>query len=222
VALIAATYGPCRRCRRKQPHDSKGRCMACQIKARGKRRQDKGVRIGTRQEQPAALRTFGLRRTLADRMYSVALRAEQALGFPHGPRDYSVAHEVGCEMCGAYMGMPESLQCAHGWSRGANTIRYHSANTFGLCWHCHHNSTPTRTLLRTEHADIGARWLDWCTRAVGAAAWQQVCAAKSASTRALDLAAVMVDATQRVGKLPPGEVREWALGRLDAIAGKVS
>lgn len=216
--LHAAAFAPCRMCGRKTPHVVGRRggltCMLCRRRARGNARVSKGEQIGTRAPQPKGLARWGDRLRVADALYSVALRSEAAVGLLWSRAGHIAAavHPVGCEMCGAWPGQPARLQNAHGWSRSSRAIMFHPHNTFALCYPCHRRNTP-----RNSDAVEAPVWRAWCERAVGAEAWLRVCAAKSASRRGLDLAAVVLGARYRIGTLPPGDVREWALEREAAI-----
>lgn len=218
VMLQAASMERCRTCGRPTPHVVGRRgglsCMFCRRRLRARARVAKGEKIGTRQPQPKGLARWGDRLHVADSLYSVALRAEAALGllWSRVGHDAAVVHPAGCEMCGAWAGQPERLQNAHGWSRTSRAIMFHPHNTFALCYPCHRRHTP-----RNSDAVEAPVWRAWCERAVGTEAWLRVCAAKSASRRGQDLAAVVLDCRQRIAALPLGDVREWAQEREAAI-----
>lgn len=146
-------------------------------------------------------------------MYSIALRAAHAAGLatgwraPGGPQ-----FPAGCEMCGgrdcgAVPGRPELLQCAHGISRGAKSIRYHPENTFALGARCHFLNS-SRPVYGRADADIGRRWLDWCERVVGDR-WTFVLAAQRGGHGA-DHRLVVLEAAAKIRALQDPLCRTWA------------
>lgn len=217
MPLHASSIAPCQQCRGVRPHlqTRQGlRCMGCGTRRRRQQRREKGERIGTRRPQPVGLETWAARCKLADDLYSIALRARHAVGLVGEPRDLTVVHHAGCEMCGACADEPQRMQCAHGWSRRFYSIRFHPANTFSLCSQHHREFTPKSWAAADgDEAGVAIAWRGWCERAVGPEAWSLVCAARSCSKRGLDLEAIALDARIRIDALPAGPVREWAQER---------
>ena len=162
-----------------------------------------------RSRRPAALSRYGRLQELTDAYARVACRAEHALGV--AARRRGEANAAGCELCGAFAGdaflsSPASLQWAHGITRGAHAIRYHSDNTFALCSACHMLYTYSR---REE-------WPDVVQRLIGHEGWMRLLAARNAKRASVDLQLVVLECRQRVERLPEHPIKTWALERLRA------
>lgn len=98
--------------------------------------------------------------TLADRLHSIYVRANrdgcEMAGYPH--------HAKSCPGRGIH---PSELQCAHGWDRGAQAVRFDLCNTFALCPSCHVKYTR-------NHRQGDAQWHDWMALRIGESVYQEL------------------------------------------------
>lgn len=190
------------------PAERKAAAHAREVRSRAKARAraSKAARIAKRKTKPMSKPELI---DLADKLHSIYIRAQrngcELAGWPHAAKE-----------CPGRDLHPSELQCAHGWDRGAHSVRYDPSNTYAIEMRCHAKYTR-------NHRQGDAQWHDWMAQRLGEQVYQELRerARPLRQWEAWELVLVIRERLLWIYDLPDTLRREWAMERIAALESKI-